>query len=167
MLTILGGTLLFRKLLELENRNGATTFTTLMGYNITFMYIITNLTLILVAITDPGVVTATSTATEDIEANESDEHVSFSQTRYMNKKNHDKHKPTVPHTYCDICEVYQIKSKRVQHCHDCNVCIEGLDHHCPWMGKCIGKRNMMFFMIFNACWVVFMVEMLGCVLEAS
>ena len=35
--------------------------------------------------------------------------------------------------YCDLCSVYQPPS--AMHCPDCNVCIEGYDHHCPWMGQ--------------------------------
>lgn len=171
MLTILGGTLLFRKLIELQSRNGPTLFTTVMQYNITFMYIITNISLIVVALADPGVVTLSGLKDDnlvvDVESNEADERISFTQARHMNKKAHDRNKPKVPYSYCDICEVYQIKSKGVQHCHDCDVCIEELDHHCPWMGKCVGKKNMTVFMVFNACWVLFMVEMLGCVLLGS
>ena len=34
------------------------------------------------------------------------------------------------------------------HCFDCNVCVEGYDHHCPWTGKCIGKKNLAFFYVF-------------------
>ena len=30
------------------------------------------------------------------------------------------------------------------------VCVEDLDHHCPWCSKCIGKNNMMFFKAFLA-----------------
>lgn len=35
--------------------------------------------------------------------------------------------------YCDICSIYQYPKKKIHHCEDCNYCIEGLDHHCPWM----------------------------------
>ncbi len=35
--------------------------------------------------------------------------------------------------YCDICNIEQIRQLRVRHCDTCGVCIEGLDHHCPWM----------------------------------
>ena len=33
--------------------------------------------------------------------------------------------------YCDICDINQNRRLRVQHCLDCNVCVEGYDHHCP------------------------------------
>ena len=34
------------------------------------------------------------------------------------------------------------------HCVDCNLCVEGYDHHCPWTGKCIGKKNLTYFYAF-------------------
>ncbi|CAK76362.1 unnamed protein product (macronuclear) [Paramecium tetraurelia] len=34
------------------------------------------------------------------------------------------------------------------HCEDCDVCIQGFDHHCPWTGKCIGRGNINAFYIF-------------------
>ena len=36
------------------------------------------------------------------------------------------------------------------HCFECEVCIEGYDHHCPWVTKCIGKGNIKFFYVFVA-----------------
>lgn len=53
--------------------------------------------------------------------------------------------------YCDICSIFQ--PPRVAHCTTCDCCIVGLDHHCPWVGKCIGKGNMFFFKLFNFFWV--------------
>lgn len=35
--------------------------------------------------------------------------------------------------YCDVCNVYQLPRLKIHHCQDCNYCIEGMDHHCPWM----------------------------------
>mmetsp|Transcript_36852 Transcript_36852/g.49351 ORF Transcript_36852/g.49351 Transcript_36852/m.49351 type:complete len:432 (+) Transcript_36852:53-1348(+) len=57
--------------------------------------------------------------------------------------------------YCDICSVYQPPD--AAHCPDCNVCVEGYDHHCPWMGQCIGKKNMSAFVTFNFSWLLYLV----------
>ena len=51
------------------------------------------------------------------------------------------------------CEIYQ--GPRTGHCNDCNACIDELDHHCPWMSKCVGKGNMIAFKYFNLSWVVY------------
>ena len=38
--------------------------------------------------------------------------------------------------------------KNSYHCRDCDVCIRGYDHHCPWTSKCIGTNNLTRFYIF-------------------
>ena len=35
--------------------------------------------------------------------------------------------------YCEICSVIQQRGRNIHHCRDCGYCIEGMDHHCPWM----------------------------------
>lgn len=40
------------------------------------------------------------------------------------------------------------KSIDIYHCPECNICIEGYDHHCPWIGKCVGAKNLCSFYFF-------------------
>ena len=47
--------------------------------------------------------------------------------------------------YCNICQVYYNNDKKVQHCNSCNICVEKMDHHCVWVGKCVGKNNAFSF----------------------
>lgn len=61
-------------------------------------------------------------------------------------------------SFCDICSIH--RPHTAIHCMDCNCCIDEMDHHCPWMGKCIGKKNMKWFILFNLTWMVFLVEFL-------
>lgn len=48
--------------------------------------------------------------------------------------------------YCILCEHAQTPG--TEHCSDCDICIRGYDHHCPWTGKCIGEGNILAFNVF-------------------
>ena len=50
--------------------------------------------------------------------------------------------------YCSTCKMFVNREKNTSHCPDCDICVEGHDHHCPWTGKCIGKNNLTSFYIF-------------------
>ena len=49
---------------------------------------------------------------------------------------------------CRKCNLLIYKCLKIIHCDICNVCCEYYDHHCPWIGKCIGKNNYLSFKAF-------------------
>lgn len=57
-------------------------------------------------------------------------------------------KPRENYRFCGICCIWVNLDESTTHCYDCNVCYEGYDHHCPWTGKCIAKKNINSFYVF-------------------
>ena len=64
--------------------------------------------------------------------------------------------------FCSICNVYFNPNNKVEHCRFCGVCIEKMDHHCVWMGKCVAKNNIFYFYAMIANLVVIYVYVIFC-----
>lgn len=47
---------------------------------------------------------------------------------------------------CTSCNIR--KPLRSKHCARCGKCVSRFDHHCPWIGNCVGYRNLPFFVTF-------------------
>ena len=88
------------------------------------------------AFTDPGVIPINSlTANELKNAN----CCSNNRVFYINGIRHRIR-------FCYTCQI--IRPIGSSHCKTCNICVEKFDHHCPWVGNCIGKNNYKYFFIF-------------------
>ena len=98
---------------------------------IIFIYISILILLIKGGTTDPGI----------LERNY--ELISYSNKKTFIKVN--KNGYILKFTYCGTC--YHFRPPRTSHCAECDNCVENFDHHCFWMGTCVGKRNYRIFVI--------------------
>ena len=80
-----------------------------------------------------------------------------------------KNKKMEDNGYCNICNVYYNERNKVQHCNFCGVCVEKMDHHCVWVGKCVAKNNTFYFygMIGNVCFIYAYIIICGILLAIS
>ena len=49
--------------------------------------------------------------------------------------------------FCVNCHVWV--GREAKHCHSCNKCIEGFDHHCKFVNACVGSTNYTEFAFFS------------------
>ncbi|KNC53463.1 zinc finger protein [Thecamonas trahens ATCC 50062] len=50
--------------------------------------------------------------------------------------------------WCEQCQTEQ--KMRVKHCYKCQRCVYRFDHHCFWVGACVGEKNHVWFYWFLA-----------------
>ena len=54
-----------------------------------------------------------------------------------------RYSTTNPGRLCPYCDLWQ--PLRAKHCHDCGQCVRRFDHHCAWIGNCVGEHNHRVF----------------------
>ncbi|CDW81358.1 dhhc zinc finger domain containing protein [Stylonychia lemnae] len=62
----------------------------------------------------------------------------------------------VEYKYCTVCHIEQ--PLRCKHCKNCDHCVATYDHHCPWIGNCVGERNrknFFWFLIYQSFQLIF------------
>jgi len=64
--------------------------------------------------------------------------------------------------YCFRDEL--VKPFRAHHCRACGTCVLKYDHHCPWVGQCVGARNHKFFVNFVFWATIFCIWILATLL---
>ncbi|CAN1175152.1 Probable protein S-acyltransferase 7 [Linum perenne] len=101
--------------------------------------------LLLTAARDPGIIPR-NTRPPEPEINEGVERDSSQPFRLPRTKDVLVNGIVVKTKYCDTCMLY--RPPRCSHCSICNNCVQRFDHHCPWVGQCIGLRNYRFFYMF-------------------
>ena len=76
-------------------------------------------------------------------------------------------KPRVIYKRCALCDIWERIDMGITHCMDCGVCVEGYDHHCPWTGKCIGRKTIKYFYTFLASVMVVFVFFVIAIINAD
>jgi palmitoyltransferase ZDHHC9/14/18 len=151
---IWGGTVLNLQVIDTKYNSGTGTH----GWMRLLVYTLCTLTLVLflkTATTEPGIVTSVPRDFSAVPGVDDDDEGAV-----------DAERPTPAAkdlgslVFCDICEIYSEEKDYVRHCYDCQVCLERHDHHCPWVGMCVAKRNMPYFIAFNLSWMAFLSELL-------
>ncbi|KAL8478496.1 hypothetical protein ACS0TY_030401 [Phlomoides rotata] len=102
--------------------------------------------LLLTSSRDPGIIPRNAQPPEPENYENSLEFVSGQTPRLPRTKDVIVNGAIVKVKYCDTCMLY--RPPRCSHCSICDNCVERFDHHCPWVGQCIGLRNYRFFFMF-------------------
>ncbi|CAL0322881.1 unnamed protein product [Lupinus luteus] len=150
---LIGGpaiTFCVRMLLKIEEHDPLYNHCVLIGG--AFLTILNFIFLFMTSGRDPGIVPRNSHPPESEEALD----VNTPSMEWVNNKTPNLKLPRVKdvivngHTvkvkFCDTCLLY--RPPRASHCSICNNCVQKFDHHCPWVGQCIGARNYPFFVLF-------------------
>ena len=100
----------------------------------------TTIFLLLSGLSDPGIIQRNDESSIALKENSLKSHrerktIYISQLGYFRR-----------YKICSTCNI--IRPLRTSHCGICDNCVLKLDHHCPWIGTCVGKRNYHYFFFF-------------------
>lgn len=62
----------------------------------------------------------------------------------------------VKQSFCSSCKLY--RPLRSKHCSACNRCVLRFDHHCSWLGNCVGLGNYRTFLCLITAATLFFAE---------
>jgi hypothetical protein len=102
---------------------------------ITILFLLTTYFLISSSFKDPGILFRNTPSDVKMKVMRDRKNILIPQLGYFNT-----------YKICDTC--YIVRPMRSTHCGHCDNCVEKFDHHCPWIGTCVGKRNYPHFFCF-------------------
>ena len=117
--------LLISSLIQLSEYNSSIIMTIIT----LIIYILSVILIFIGGLSDPGI----------IERN--NEFAYYDNKKTIIKKN--KNGNILNLNFCYTC--FHFRPPRTSHCAECDNCVQNFDHHCLWMGTCVGKRNYKYF----------------------
>ncbi|XP_055013587.1 palmitoyltransferase ZDHHC18-B-like [Boleophthalmus pectinirostris] len=125
------------------------------------LFVFVLITLLQTTLSDPGILPrATPDEAADIEK-QIDESRNSSYQSPPRTREVEINGQVVKLKYCPTCKMF--RPPRTSHCRVCDNCVERFDHHCPWVGNCVGKRNYRFFYSFIVSLSFHTAFIFGCV----
>ena len=105
-------------------------------------FVLTTIFLLLSGLSDPGIIqrndeSAITLKEKSLRSQRERKTILISQLGYFQK-----------YKICNSCNI--IRPLRTTHCGSCDNCVLKFDHHCPWIGTCVGKKIIIisfFFLI--------------------